>query len=349
MFKPKKKTSLGARLSGQRKAVGGSAADLVKMKPLIEGGNLPLLIEPQVDGLQLTTWVQSNLKELHEKLGIHGGLLFRGFNVTRAEEFETFIHAFSTGPPLKYRDSSSPRSPVSGNIYTSTDYPPHTAIRLHSESSYSHVWPMKLFFFCHTSPDQGGQTPIADIRQVFNRIPEPIRNRLQEKKIMYTRSFGEGYGLTWQNAYKTDNRQELEAFLKDADISFQWHGPEVLRTQQIRSAWQQHPLTGETVWFNHACFFHHSSLDDGIRGQMLEQLGEDALPFNARYGDGDPFEPNTITLLREAYDAEMVSFPWEQGDVLALDNMLTAHGRAPFIGNRKILVGMTEPYDGGSL
>jgi hypothetical protein len=27
-----------------------------------------------------------------------------------------------------------------------------------------------------------------------------------------------------------------------------------------------------------------------------------------------------------------------------LDNMLTAHGREPFIGARKVIVGMAEPF-----
>jgi len=37
-----------------------------------------------------------------------------------------------------------------------------------------------------------------------------------------------------------------------------------------------------------------------------------------------------------------VSFPWQPGDLLMLDNMLVAHGREPFAGRREILVGMAE-------
>jgi hypothetical protein len=48
--------------------------------------------------------------------------------------------------------------------------------------------------------------------------------------------------------------------------------------------------------------------------------------------------------LREAYLAEKVVFPWQRGDVLMLDNMLTAHAREPYRGERRILTGMARPF-----
>ena len=40
------------------------------------------------------------------------------------------------------------------------------------------------------------------------------------------------------------------------------------------------------------------------------------------------------------YWRNSVSFPWRQGDILMLDNMLVAHARNPYVGPRKIVVGM---------
>jgi alpha-ketoglutarate-dependent taurine dioxygenase len=49
--------------------------------------------------------------------------------------------------------------------------------------------------------------------------------------------------------------------------------------------------------------------------------------------------------LRAAYEAETVTFDWERGDVLLVDNMLTSHARSSFRGPRRVLVAMADPYE----
>jgi alpha-ketoglutarate-dependent taurine dioxygenase len=46
--------------------------------------------------------------------------------------------------------------------------------------------------------------------------------------------------------------------------------------------------------------------------------------------------------IQAVYAQAAVSFPWQAGDILMLDNMLAAHSRHPFIGSRKIVVAMGE-------
>ena len=56
------------------------------------------------------------------------------------------------------------------------------------------------------------------------------------------------------------------------------------------------------------------------------------LPLEVSYGDGSPIDNETARRIRLALRAETVTFAWRRGDVLVLDNMLTAHGRRPFTG-----------------
>jgi hypothetical protein len=42
-------------------------------------------------------------------------------------------------------------------------------------------------------------------------------------------------------------------------------------------------------------------------------------------------------------EVEKRAFAFQTGDVLMLDNMLAAHGREPYGGQRSVLVAMAEP------
>jgi alpha-ketoglutarate-dependent taurine dioxygenase len=326
----------------RRKPFNVTREGLVTIEPQKAGGDLPLMARPSVEGVDLVEWALSNRELIENRLLKRGGILFRNFSVSSPEAFERFVTACSD-EPLPYLERSSPRTQINNNIYTSTDYPADQSIFLHNENSYQRTWPMKIFFFCAQPSAQSGETPIADCRKVFERIDPKIRQRFIEKDWMLVRNFGDGLSLTWQSVFQTGDKAAVEAYCREAGIETEWRG-ERLRTRQVRRAVAQHPATGEMVWFNHATFFHISTLDPSMRQGLLNGLREEDLPNNTYYGDGSPIELSVLEEIREAYRSETVSFVWQEGDILMLDNMLVAHGRNPYVGKRKILVAMAEPF-----
>lgn len=327
---------------GGRRAINASMENLVDVSPLRPEGGLPLLISPAVEGVDLIGWAAAHRELIDDRLLNYGGILFRGFQMPTVAVFEQFVRAVSS-ELLEYRERSSPRSKVSGNIYTSTDHPPDQHIFLHNENSYQQTWPLKIFFYCVTPAQEGGATTIADVRRVAARVSPQIRERFIQKGVMYVRNFGDGFGLPWQTVFQTDDPAHVDAYCRNAGIITEWKGNDRLRTRQIRTATAKHPRTGEMLWFNHATFFHVTTLEPAIRDTLLATFAQDDLPTNSFYGDGSPIEPEALEELRAAYYAETISFPWQQGDIMMLDNMLAAHGRAPFAGPRKVVVGMSEP------
>ncbi len=328
--------------SNQRRAIKLSSQELVRQSYLGDQPGLPLVLEPNLPDLDLAAYAAGNRATFTELLSRHGGILCRGFNVASAEQLQRLLGEISSGP-LEYTERSSPRSQVSGRIYTSTDYPPELPIFLHNEQSYNRVFPRLIAFCCLLAADQGGATPVADCRRVYGRLPVALREKFERLGYTYVRNFGDGLGLSWQETFRTADRQAVEEYCARHQISAEWREGGRLRTRQVRPVAADHPLTGERTWFNHLTFFHVSTLVPAVRDAMLAEFAEADLPNNTYYGDGSAIEPEVLDELRAAYAAETVTFPWRQGDVLLLDNMLTAHGRESYQGARKVVVGMAEP------
>jgi alpha-ketoglutarate-dependent taurine dioxygenase len=117
----------------------------------------------------------------------------------------------------------------------------------------------------------------------------------------------------------------------------------------VHEALARHPKTAEELWFNQAHSFHVSALAPEVRQSLLSLFKEDDLPSNAFYGDGSRIEDSVIKEICHVYREAAVCFAWQKGDLLMVDNMLVAHGRAPFTGPRRILVAMAEKIEAGSL
>jgi alpha-ketoglutarate-dependent taurine dioxygenase len=339
-----KKKNIGNLGDVRRKTIKMSSAELVEIKPLVPGKNIPMVVQPVVEGVNLSSWTNNNQQKIAKLLLEHRALLFRNFGISTVNKFNQFIQTTSNGELLEYRDRSSPRHEVNDKIYTSTDYPAQHSIFLHNEGTYWLRWPLKIYFCCLTASQQGGETPIADCRNIFARIKPMVRERFIDKRVLYVRNYNDGLGLTWQNVFQTTNKAKVEEYCHNNEIEFEWKERDRLRTRFCRQAITKHPQTGELVWFNHATFFHISTLEKSIREAFLSSQEED-LPNNTYYGDGSPIEASVLDELREAYYQEKITFAWQEGDVLMLDNMTIAHGREPFVGHRKVLVGMAESFD----
>jgi alpha-ketoglutarate-dependent taurine dioxygenase len=166
---------------------------------------------------------------------------------------------------------------------------------------------------------------------------------------MYVRNYGDHLGLPWQEVFQTHSKAMVEAHCLRASIEVEWKDRDRLRTRQVRPAIRRHPKTGEHIWFNHALFFHVSSLEASVRESIISGIPEGELPYNTYYGDGSAIEVEVLNRIREAYQLETVSFDWQRGDILMVDNMLVAHGRESYEGERKIAVVMGDPFVDESL
>ena len=324
-------------------AAGLDEAELVRVRPWGER-DLPLLAEPAVADVDLAGWAAARRPWIEALLHRHGAILFRGFGIVSPEAFEAFAGSVCD----ELFDENGEHEAVSGNVYTPVFYPPGRRLLWHNENSFNHSWPTRILFCCARPASAGGETPLADSREIYRRLDPGLRRRFEEKGVLYMRHYGTGAGLDWRTVFGTGDRAEVEARCAGEGFSADWkEGGEVLRTRCVRPAVVRHPATGEPCWFNQAQHWHVACLDPDVREAILASCNEDDLPRSCSFGDGTPIEDSAMAEILGLYAELEVAFPWQAGDVVLVDNLLAAHGRNPFSGERRILValGDMKSYD----
>jgi hypothetical protein len=328
--------------AGARRPAVARAEALVQMRFLDDASPLPLLIEPAAPDVDLAGWMAAHRDDVDALLLLHGGLLFRGFALGTAGDFEAAARAVC--PDLHGEYGDLPKE--GGAVYRSTPYPADRTILFHNEASHTWRWPMKQFFFCQVPAAQGGETPIVDCRRVYERLEPAVRERFAEKGLMYVRNFVPGLDVPWPEFFHTSDRAQVEERCRAAGVSCRWRPDGGLRTAEVRPAVAVHPRTGRRVFFNQIQLHHASCLDASLRDSMRGLFAKEDFPRDVLYGDGQPIDDATVDALRALYWDLARGFAWRSGDLLVLDNMSTAHARNPYAGPRKILVAMGE-MEGG--
>lgn len=303
----------------------------------------PLIMNIELSGQKALDWIRDNQAYLNEIILKNGALLIRGLKLHSSKQFAKTLESLFDAPLLTYSYRSTPRTELKGNIYTATEYHSDQIILQHNENSYTNSWAMKLGFMCLLPAENGGETPICDSRIVYQKIPAEIRDKFERHGVLYTRTYSD-IDLPWSEVFQTTDKSEVEAYCRDNNIECEWIPDGGLKTRQVNQATAVHPVTGDKVWFNQAHLFHVSALPENIREDIVSLRGEENLPRNTYYGDGSPIDEETLNTIKTIYEENAIAFKWQKGDLLLLDNMLFTHGRKTFSGERKVLVGMVQPY-----
>jgi alpha-ketoglutarate-dependent taurine dioxygenase len=320
---------------------------LVRTYALTEGQAAPIVVDAAQTALNPIEWARSQRAWLDALLRCHGAILFRNFPLPTPQAFESFAQAIE--PELFGEYGDLPRKRGGQKTYESTPYPPHEKILFHNESSHLARWPRKQWFYCEQPAKEGGATPIVDCRRMLRQLPRGLTAEFEKKGLLYVRTFVNRLDVSWRNFFGAESREAVECQLARSGVGWRWLDHDELQTRFHCAAIIRHPMTGERVFFNQVQLHHVSCLDEALREDLQGVLGLERLPRQVYYGDGSPISDSEMQIIGRTYEECAVRFEWQRGDVLMLDNMLTAHGRDPYKGARRIVVAMGEMLDRASI
>jgi alpha-ketoglutarate-dependent taurine dioxygenase len=305
----------------------------------LQPGKPPMMLV-EVPG-DAPAWASEHRDGLRALVAEHGSILVRGLGLRDAGQVATVFARLANGL-MTEREAFAPRQTYADGVYSSATWPANQPMCMHHELSYTLEFPGLMMFACLTPPTEGGVTGVADSPTVLEALPAELTARFEREGWLLTRNYNEDIGASVAEAFGTDDPDAVAGYCRANAIDFEWRPDCGLRTWQRRSAVVRHPVTGQRCWFNQIAFLNEWTIAPEIREYLVDVYGEDGLPFNTRFGNGDPITEDIVVLLNGVYDAHTAREPWQAGDLMLVDNIRTAHSREPFEGPREVLVGMAD-------
>jgi hypothetical protein len=300
----------------------------------------PLMYEGQPsDVTSVLHWIVKNKVKIEDELKIHGAILFRDMGVNDDQSFDCFIRAFDW-PSFTYEESLS--NAVRRNrtelVFTANEAPPDVSIFLHHEMAQTPIYPSKLFFYCELASQSGGYTPICRSDVLLEHLKREIPNFVhacEDKGVRYSQTMPSdndlesGQGRSWGSTLSANSPDEAETKLRKLKYEWQWRGDGSLSVITPRLPAIRILDDGRKVFFN--------QLIAAFRGwQDARNVGEKSIC----YGDNSPISNEDMEVVIRLSDLLTFDVPWQNGDIVLVDNFMTMHGRRPFEGQRRVLASL---------
>ncbi len=285
-------------------------------------------------------WAAEHREALRALVAEHGSLLVRGLGLRDVAETDAVFRRL--GSLMDETEAFAPRRRYAQGVYSSSKWPPNQAMCMHHELSYTLEPPGLMLFACLKAAASGGATPVSDSPAVLDALPADLVQRFEQAGWLLIRNYNDDIGASLADAFGTDDRAAVESYCRAHAIACEWGPDGALRTRQRRSAVVPHPINGRRCWFNQIAFLNEWTLDPELREYLVDLYGEDGLPFNTRFGNGDPIGADIVQTINKTYEAHTVCERWEAGDLLLVDNIRTAHARESFNGPREVVVAMAD-------
>lgn len=322
--------------------IGALIEDLREMALVPAGPGHPIpCLSPLRKTAPLDETVLAERSAVKRLLLRHGAVLLRGFSNPCANQV-TGLATSLCGQLVDYVERSTPRRLIGDGVYSATEYPRHQRINLHNENTYAHDWPDTLFFWCVRPADSGGASLLADSREILSSLSGSTVEAFRRKRVLYMRELGPPLGMAWRYVFQCDRKEDVDEACRSKGYSIEWLDGERARLSRVADALRRHPETGEACWFNHGLFFHESSLDPVIREGLRALYGDGYLPHRSMFGDGSAIDDDILSDLRRAHQQCEVKLLLQEHDVLCVDNVLMAHGRDAYEGQRDIRLVMAR-------
>jgi Taurine catabolism dioxygenase TauD, TfdA family len=340
-----------------------------KTFPSIET-ELPLVIEPvnEKSFTLLKALLNESYDWFNKQLDTYGAILFRGFEVDGAEQFQKVLELLNIELEPVYHFGSAHRVRITDKVFTSSEAPPDTIIAPHNELNMVPVRPSVLAFFCQIQPDLYGETPIINTEKLFSSFSPSLQHKISNFPQRFVR-YVPNHLL--EIVFEELSRDEITKLLREQGFDFTWEEDGSIHFECSHIPLFSHPRTSRLCfclsivdclvsreWYRNLgqrYSFGQRLYSNWLPAKLYKRI-QQGLTTVATVVDGSQKRTSTLntyflnednqrTTMTAAEAKELgkaewknaAIFQWQQGDILIMDNLQVAHSRLNTKPPRKIL------------
>eukprot|EP01025_Chloroclados_australasicus_P064638 TRINITY_DN865_c0_g1_i1.p1 TRINITY_DN865_c0_g1~~TRINITY_DN865_c0_g1_i1.p1 ORF type:complete len:376 (+),score=26.48 TRINITY_DN865_c0_g1_i1:163-1290(+) len=281
-------------------------------------------------------WSHPVYEILQHELSNAGGVLLRGLPLLDIDSYTQFFEEFLRIAPkeewsiVEYEPFGGPR-PKIGKY----DKPAGThGLLHHSDMCYNPSFPKYISAYCLQDAKVGGETIILRNDELVQALPNEMVNLVRQLGVSQTRKYGDMTDSNWNQRTDTfmswqercrlqpgESREAAEKFWLDLGFSsddIKWDKDESLIISNNTPGIIKDGR-GVEYWFN--LLISYNVAEDDIA------LDPEHLGTFSVLGNGDPLEPEFLSVLKQKAMECSYGFQMVPGDWLILDNIQFAHAR----------------------
>jgi hypothetical protein len=247
----------------------------------------------------------------------HGAVLFRGFKV-EASDFVQFSARFCSqflehGAP-EFRPRRSADKTVAQAVIG------NDSVSMHAEMNYSPMRPDVLWMHCTQPATRGGDTLLADSRQVLKNLPDATRKLFETRRVRYRHVLK---SEIWKYNTKLTDRDQAVLLLNCVpNVVAMIADDDAIQMDFETDAIRPTGRSGELGFLN-----------------SVENVCEyaDRVQTSVSFADGEPISAAVLADIGKAALAAATPIKWQPADVVIIDNSRLLHGRTSFEGDARVL------------
>ena len=316
----------------------------------------PLLVTPQTTKRyherEFLAFVRQSRPWIYETLAHHGSVVWRDFLEPGVGSLNRLAAALRTDRAFKPANAVPTPTIIHDSVFEDDAWELPGNLPPHNAYADCPLFPAHKLLACDDDAQLRECTvTVANMHTVYELIDPSIRSEFERRGLYYRRRYpgvhdktrtgsqGRGYP-TWQDAFKTEQRSEVERKCRENGLSLIWHTDNSVEISNNAPACVSHPETRQRLWFNHVHYLRHfenAYIQQRSLFSKLFTITKVPVSLDVTFSDGGKIPSAYLAAIDAAYESATLRITLLPGDALLLDNALSGVGQLPLAADQRLI------------